>query len=458
MRKNLPAVGQSYKHDDLPLSAQRTSNWFPEINQETSVVVSLQPFPGASIFTSREGVDRGVTLWNGSVYKVTDTSLWKYAEDGTETIIGPIAGTRRCVFPASEFYLVIVSSGFVYTYDGASLVQVTDVDLESPNYGAYLNSFWIYQGTGARWCSSDAGAPGTINGLNYATAESKGGVLIRPYVYDQLVYFFCDTYIEQWWNSGSTSPPPFDRVEGGVINVGLAAADSLDSNDQFMYFLGDDRRVYQMVGTQKRSISTIPLAQAFQAYDDVSDAVGFCFQWNGQDFYSLTAGGKTWCFAESAGGWFEITVGNDEPQWPATGYVYAWGKHLIADGGNLLELGGNLYNGLPVIRERVTGLISGETFGEEMIGRSLFMSRAEIIIKGTPPVGDAPQLMLSWSDDAGYTWSNERIITCGVLGDYTFKAIAFQLGRFYSRVFRVRISDENNYSLHRMSGDIDGGY
>jgi len=85
------------------------------------------------------------------------------------------------------------------------------------------------------------------------------------------------------------------------------------------------------------------------------------------------------------------------------------------------------------------------------------MSRLEIIIKGVPPLGDAPQIMLSWSDDAGYTWSNERILECGVLGNYTFKAVAHQLGSFYDRVIKIRISDNSNYSIHRVTGDIDVG-
>ena len=85
------------------------------------------------------------------------------------------------------------------------------------------------------------------------------------------------------------------------------------------------------------------------------------------------------------------------------------------------------------------------------------MSRLEIIIKGVPPSGDAPQIMLSWSDDAGYTWSNERIINCGVLGNYTFKAVAHQIGSFYERVIKIRISDNSNYAIHRVTGDVDVG-
>lgn len=460
MRIDLPAIGQSYRHNDLPLSAQVTRNWYPEINQETSTVVSLQPCFGAVYFgTTAEGTDRGCTLWNGNVYKVTGITLFSVDSAGVASVIGQIAGTGRCVFPSSTDYLVVVSSGAAYVYDGITLTQISDTDLESPNYGDYLNSQWIYQGSDARFCTSNAGDPFTINGLNYAAAESSGDPLVRPYVFNQRLYLFGSKTTEPWYNSG-VGNPPFDRIDGGILQIGLGAANSIANNDNVLYFLGDDRQVYQLLDMQARPISTIPIAQALASYSDISDAIGFCYTLQGQNFYHLTVGGATWVYAETAGGWFEMSVGADDQQYPATSYVYAFEKHLIADGGDLLELSSSepLYNGQTIARERISGLISGELLGADYIGRHLFMSRVEIIIKGAPPLGDAPQIMLSWSDDAGYTWSNERVITCGVLGNYTFKAVTHQLGDFYDRVLKIRITDPSRYSLHRVSGDIDVGF
>ena len=458
MRVNLPAIGQAYKHPDLALSAQVTKNWYPEINLETSVVVSLQPFPGATLFSSGNGTDRGMTEWNSMVYKVTANTLYKIDSAGVQSSVGAINGVKRCTFPASTEFLVIVTSGFVYKYDGAALTEITDSDLESPDYGAYLNQQWIYQGKGARFAVSDAGQPDQINGLNYAAAESEGDDLVRPYVFNQVLYLFGERNIESWYNSG-VGNPPFDRIQGGIVQKGLSAADSVSSNDKFIYFLGSDRVVYRLAGAQATSITTIPIAAAFQAYADVSDAVGFCYKFSGQDFYQIQIGGDAWVFNESAGGWFQVTVDTNEAPHPATSYLYAYGKNLIAVAGDVLELStaARTFNNRPIVRERISGLISGDLLGARFIGQRLFMSRMEIIIKGVPPLGDAPQIMLSWSDDAGYTWSNERIITCGKLGNYTFKAVAHQLGSFYDRVIKIRLSDDSNYSLHRVSGDIDAG-
>jgi len=458
MRINLPAIGQSYEHVDIPLSAQTTKNWYPEINAEASVVLSLQPFPGAKMFSAGTGVDRGMTVWGNQLYKVTFNNLYRIDAQGLSTNIGTILGTGRCTFPRSSEKMVIVTSGKAYQYDGTTLAEITDADLEQPDYGAYLNQQWIYQGSGSRFAVSDAAQPEQINALNYAAAESEGDDLVRPYVFNQELYLFGDSTIERWFNSG-VGQPPFDRIEGGIIQVGLGAANSVAHNDQYIYFLGDDRFVYQMVGSQIRSISTIPLASQYADYSEVSDAVGFCFYYQGQQFYQLSVAGQTWCYNQNAGGWFELTYGIKEKAQPITDTVNCYGKLLAAQGGNVLEIDRktNTFNGEPIVRERVSGLISGELLGADAVGRQLFMSRLELIIKGVPALDATPKIMLSYSDDGGYTFSNERILTCGALGNYTFQAVTTQLGVFYNRVIKIRISDPSSYSLHRVTGDIEIG-
>jgi len=458
MRVLLPAIGQSYEHPDIPLSAQSTKNWFPEINQESQTVLSLQPYPGTKTFSSKAGIDRGMTVWGNQLYKVTDKALYSVNTVGVQTSIGTIDGVGRCTFPASATILVIVTSGFVYQYDGNTLSEITDVDLEIPNYGAYLNNQWIYQGSRARFCVSEAGQPANINGLNYASAESEGDDLVRPYVFNQILYLFGEKNTEAWYNSGQ-GRPPFDRVDGGIIQKGLGAADSLDNNDQSMYFLGDDRIVYQMSGSQVQPISTIPISTLFDAYEDVSTAVGFCFNYHGQEFYQITVSDQTWLYSQDSGGWSQITYSAKEIASPVSSYAEVYGKKLIAIGGDIVELSDSAttFDGEIMIRERITGQVSGEIFGAAGIGLRVFMSRLEIIIKGIPDLDVTPKIMVSWSDDSGYTFSNERIVECGQLGNYQFKAITHQLGSFYERVFKIRISDNSRYSLHKVTGDVDVG-
>lgn len=55
--------------------------------------------------------------------------------------------------------------------------------------------------------------------------------------------------------------------------------------------------------------------------------------------------------------------------------------------------------------------------------------------------GADPQLMLRWSDDGGFTWSNEHWVSAGKIGEYSRRAIWRRLGRGRDRVFEVTMSD-----------------
>jgi hypothetical protein len=54
---------------------------------------------------------------------------------------------------------------------------------------------------------------------------------------------------------------------------------------------------------------------------------------------------------------------------------------------------------------------------------------------------DDPMVMLSWSDDGGHTWSNERTVKMGKTGNYLKRLIWRRLGKSRNRIFRISISD-----------------
>lgn len=56
--------------------------------------------------------------------------------------------------------------------------------------------------------------------------------------------------------------------------------------------------------------------------------------------------------------------------------------------------------------------------------------------------GSDPVAMLSWSDDGGHTWSNERWLHFGKIGEYTKRAmLRGSVGRSRDRIWKVVISD-----------------
>ena len=409
--------------------------------------------------------DRGMTAFQNSLYKVTGSTLYKVDSAGGQVPVGTIGGTRRCTFATDGFNLVIVSDGLVYNYDGATVTEATDEDFEDPQYVAYLNNQAIYDGDGNRFAVSEPGDLTNIDGLSYASAESDGDPLVRPYVFDQLLYLFGTKTIEPWWNSG-TGDPPFDRVQGGIIQVGTIAGRSVANNDQFIYFLGDDLEVNRVISTQSQVVSTIPLVNEFQTYTHVDDAIGFCFSIQNQEFYFLNfpAEGKTWVFNEttydrglSDRAWFQMTSGLDEGPHIATSYIYFYGKHLIADGGDIHEWDFDTLtdNGEMIIRERTSTNNAAELLGPPLAGLPVTWNNIDFILSTKNPADIDAVLMYSFSDDGGYTFSNERYLPLARAGQYIWSVQTSQLGASVERVHKMRLSDEVGMTVQRAAADIE---
>lgn len=71
--------------------------------------------------------------------------------------------------------------------------------------------------------------------------------------------------------------------------------------------------------------------------------------------------------------------------------------------------------------------------------------------------GSDPQVMVSWSDDGGHTWSNEHWVSAGRMGEYTARVILRNLGRTRDRVYRVVVSDPVAWNLIASYIDVDAG-
>jgi len=459
-------TGGSYQHRSLPLSAQRTVNFWPQkqANPKAKSPYILEGWPGKTLFGSVSGgSDRGMFEHQGIVYKVTGTTLYTVASDGTHTSRGTISGTARCIFAPIGSNVVIVSAGSVWQWDGTNLTSINDSDLESPNSAAHINNQILYDGDGGRFCVSDAGDASSIEALNYAAAESEADDLVRVYTFGQTAYLMGEKTIELWWNSGQGNPP-FDRIEGGIIRVGLAALHSPASDDDNIYFIGDDLQVYSLRGSASAivtAISTLPMVQELQTYGTVSDAIGWCMNLDGQWFYILTfpTANKTWAYP-IGGEWFELVTGTSGRD-SANSYVYAFGKHLVADyaSGNIYQLTGYTENGSEIIRLRDSAPLHGGLVGRP--GKRLEMNRFELIMETGVGLlsgqGSNPVVMLSFSDDGGKTFSTEMWGEVGKLGSFQQKVEWFCLGSFESRIIRIRVSDPIYWAIHSAAADLEVG-
>jgi hypothetical protein len=442
------------------LSSQKTLGFYPEATKSGFV---LHSFPGLKSFSVGNGGCRGATVTD-KIYQVSGSGLYSINSAGDRTYLGTIPGSGRVIFSGIGSNIVIVSSGIVSYWNGTILSTVTDIDLETPNSATHLNNQVIYDGDGGRWASSDVGDATSINGLNYATAESDQDNLLRGFAYDQLFYAFGTKTIEPWWNSG-TGKPPFDRLQT-IMQIGLGALHSLAANDTGMYFLGDDKNIYFLKGTSYRRVSTIAIANEIEGFGNVEDAEGSTFTYQGQNFYLITfpSVNRTLVLNESLGenGWFELSSAEDlgtPIRYLASSFVFFNGKNYVTDvvNGNIYELSTDVFSdaGQDVLRIRDTGTFHGGLI--KAPGKRISMSRFELIMETGVGTTEDPSIVLQISDDGGRTFSNEYWGTVGRSGEFIWKVQWHNLGSFFNRIIRIKTSGQFFWSIHSAAADIEVG-
>lgn len=459
----LQIAGGDYRHKSRSLSAQITRNFFPQVQTSTAEAeYTLEPTPGLKMFSAGSGFDRGMLEHRNVLYKVTGTTLASINSAGTRANLGVIPGSARCVLMGFGESVLIVSSGSVYEWDGSTLTMATDPDFETPDSVAVLNSLAIYDGDGGRFGVSDVGDPLAVNGLNYATAESDADALIRVFVYGQNLFLMGEKTIEQWWNSGEGNPP-FDRIEGGIFQIGLAALHSVAATKRVMYFLGNDRNVYRMVSSGfENNFTPQPILRLFQKYAVVSDAIGMIIPYQSKDLFILKfpTENKTWCYIEGVD-WIELSSSSNDflgvaGRWKGNSYAYAFSKHLVADeDGNVLEFDDETYtdNGDVIKRARIMSSLHGGLLGAP--GKHVELDSVRI----TAEMGQEDGIiMLSVSEDGGKTFSPEMWASVGETGDFMKELRWDGLNmRGMSVVIKLTTSDPTYFSIHSMGAEVKLG-
>lgn len=444
-------VGPSYQVRSKPLSSQSTVNMYQEFDESGRSQVSLQSWPGQVLLGSVLGADRGMHKMANVVYRVAGGFLYEVSSTGEHIERGPIAGESRCIFSNDGENLFIVSAGLVYQYNSQTkeATAVTDPDIVGSNAVSFLNNQFIYTKPNL-FIVSDVGNGASASGLNAAQAESQPDDLTYAYVFGQVVYMIGEESVEPWYNSGAGSPP-FERIDTQIISVGTAALHSVASNDNFMYWLGDDRQVYQATsGTQNR-VSSIAIAHAMESYADVSDAIGMTLTLEGQNFYILTfpSANKTWAISEGLGdnGWFELSAGTQTGKYNITSIETLNGIHYGADetSGALYRLSLDAYDNDGEIMQRIrtSGSIHGGLAGA--LGKRVQMSRLEVIMEmGVGTIsgqGEDPRVMIEASTDGGKSFGAGEWMRIGRLGETNVRAEWFSMMSFYDLIVRLTITD-----------------
>ena len=463
---------------------------------------------GNTLFTVNSG---GIGTSRGTL--ATSSGRVQFANNGT--LANGVGGDQLMIVDGTH--------GYIYNQTSTvfSTIAVAGGWPDAPKQVAFIDGYFVAtNGSMAYWVSNlyDGLTWGALATASVAATPDSIQTVVN---FNQQLFFIKQWSTEIWYDAGvaTTSGSPFARVSGAVYPFGTSAPWSIAKGGSNFYFLctqrteegGETVGVAQISGNAPTIISPPAINYRISTSTTYVNCFGYCYVEQGHVFYVLTNPDDNWTLVYDATTqmWHErsslmndyVTVNRHL----GNCYTFFNGKHYVGDYRNssIYEMS-SVYttdNGNPIYSFR-----TAQTIQEPNMHKYTFISNLVVdaetgvggggtvitaapnhvagwngsvnvliladgsITAGAMLSGSAdPTADLSWSDDAGHTWSalypksltvadlagylllddGSRILlddgskityTCIVVDSYSTRLSWRRLGKARDRVFKIGIS------------------
>lgn len=397
--------------------------------------------PGITGLSTTGKVARGAFEWNNSLYEVATTSLLKIDVDGSQTVIGAIAGSDRIdVAIGFNHAVIIVKGGNGYTLDASdTLTQITDADFLPSDSVCHINGRFVYIPTdGSPAFFSDVGAGGTIQGTSFFDAEELPDLNKVCFNFRNTLYIGGTDSFELFRDFGDPVVP-YRRLNGRIDNGYIGGI--LEYNNTYL-FIGREKEqnfgIYSIGQGIAPKISNEYIDSILATYteEELSNAISGRFKWKGFDVAIFRLSRHAWGFL--GGNWFDLDVrvdGENKP-WKA-GYIVGFGLDYYSfESGNIGKLGSvNTEYGLN-FEKRID-------IGIELEGKTSVQSIEYRLSQGYN--SNTGSVALQVSDD-NVTYSEPFHRNTGELGEHSEKLFWSYPGGlgYYDGFIGIRLSSAEN--------------
>jgi hypothetical protein len=489
-------VGGSWTSRSLNADAQRCINWYLEpiesgLGKTASMLV---PTPGMKYYSGIGVVGSGCrpgglfTASNGKLYLVSSSYLTEFTSSGVATTKGTLlTSSGQVAMSDNGNVLFIVDGTNYYVYDLVSEVftTFTDPSLNGSTHIGYLNGFFIINcpndinGLAVwRWSPVDWNGTDAWDALDFANADSSPDRLQGLSVFGGEIWFLGTQGYEVWYPANNPDLP-FARSPGTSAQIGTYAKYSIAQISNSVFWLGASKegfgQIFRSNGYQAERISNHGLEKEISSYGSLDDAIGFTYQQEGHSFYVLTfqSGDRTWVYDLSTGVWHERRWRNptngSQGRWRAVSAAQFDNKLIVGDyvyhpgfGDLIYELDLSYYyddSDPDSDPGQIVRLRSSPHGSQDLnwVYFDLFQVDMETGVGVTTGQGSDPLLMLRYSNDGGHTWSNQRQVKIGAIGEYTTRVRFNRCGRGRDRVWEISISDPVKAIILGALADIQVG-
>lgn len=315
-------------------------------------------------------------------------------------------------------------------------------------------------GTRTFFCTGPIPYSLTFPGTSFALKDSSTDNLVTLFENTRELWLVGERTSEVWYNAGNAQGVPFSRVPAVGPQIGCSAKYSITRGGESLIWLAKNEQGENVVvRTNQYSwerISNHAVETAMASYPQVSDAIGYVYEEAGHSFYVLTfpTADVTWVYDATASGHLGKPAWHERLSYDSgagvfhrhrgncymnlqnlrivgdyqTGQLHRMSRQFFSDNGALLKC------------QRRAKPIWDKSTRQRMYHDSMQ-------IEFTPGVGlqtgqgVIPQAMLRWSNDGGFTWSNEHWQTIGQAGQTNNRAKWNRLGASRDRIYELNFTD-----------------
>lgn len=461
-----------YESFSKPLAAQECINLIPIVPQTNALSgAALIGTPGIDQIAMLSGKNRGAHVFKGRDYRVNGTSLFRINRDFSVEELGQINGSERVSMADNGTQLCIVvpyDKGYIFTENPDTLTEITAPGYtDNPSkFVVYIDSYFVHI-TDNVFFISNANNGLAYDPLDFATAEVDPDKIIGAHVSRNQLFIFGSQTIELFQNIGGADFP-FQRINGAVIPKGLKAINSVIEFDNSFVFLGagvnEGAAIWKWIGGNVQKISNSAIDTQINKYSDAEIKSCFVMSYaqNGSYFVIFSFIKNTFVYDATASilqgrpVWHERRSGLGlGTRWRVNSISEVYGQILVADAfdGRVGRLDDKSYE---EYGEIITRSFSTAPFNQQ--NNDIFVHKIEMTVEpGTSditPLNLSPQLRMSFSDDGGFTFSNEIPRSMGRQGHYNTRLIWWRQGKTStSRILKFKIAEKIKVAFLKLTAE-----
>lgn len=341
--------------------------------------------------------------------------------------------------------------------------QITDPAVVQSSRLMFIEGFILANQVGTRTFIVSGPTPytQTFPGSFFSLKDSSTDNLITIMENNREGWMVGERTSEVWDNNQGTNQNfPFSRVPGVGPQIGCSAQHSISRMGPSLVWLAKNEQGENIaIATEQyswRRISNHAVETAFASYPLVSDAIGYVYEEAGHMFYVLTfpTADVTWVYDDTASALMGKPCWHQRLSFDPVACVYHRHRSNCYMDFQNLRLVGDYQTGQIHQMSRAFYSDAGNPLRAQRRCKHVWkkkdrtrVAQSSLQIEFTPGVGlqvgqgSNPQAMLRWSNDGGFTWSNEYWRSIGAAGATRNRAKWNRLGRARDRIYEVNMSD-----------------